>query len=99
MDGGLQGASAFWSTASQSEVVSFFRHLGEDVSELDSAALQVARRLAFERLPRLSNRALRVSSQKEVTLNLLGTRGIVVLIFNISPTFFEVDNLGTNTRR
>ena len=59
MDGGLQGAaSAFWSTASQGEVVSFFRHLGEDVSELDSVALQVAGRLAFERLPRLSDRAL-----------------------------------------
>ena len=59
MDGGLQGAaSTFWSTASQGEVVSFFRHLGEDVSELDSAALQVAGRLAFERLPRLFDRAL-----------------------------------------
>ena len=59
MDGGLQGAaSAFWSTASQGEVVSLFRHLGEDVSEPDSAALQVAGRLAFERLPRLANRAM-----------------------------------------
>ena len=59
MDGGLQGAaSAFWSTASQGEVVSFFRHLGEDVSELDEAALQVAGRLARERLPRLSDRAV-----------------------------------------
>eukprot|EP01048_Picozoa_sp_COSAG05_P013159 COSAG05_NODE_1375_length_5050_cov_3.472632_1_plen_63_part_00 len=33
MDGGSQGAaSAFWATASQGEVVTFFRHLGEDVS-------------------------------------------------------------------
>ena len=59
MDGGLQGAaSAFWSTASQGEVVSFFRHLGEDVSELDDAGLHVAGRLARERLPRLSDRAV-----------------------------------------
>ena len=59
MDGGLQGAaSAFWSTASQGEVVSFFRHLGEDVSELDGAVLQVAGRLAFEHLPWLSDHAL-----------------------------------------
>ena len=59
MDGGLHGAaSAFWSTASQGEVVSFFRHLGEDVGALDDAGLQVAGRLARERLPRLSDRAV-----------------------------------------
>ena len=59
MDGGLQGAaSTFWSTASQGEVVSFFRHLGEDGSELDSVALQVTGRLAFERLPRFAHRAM-----------------------------------------
>ena len=39
-------------------MVSFFRHLGEDVSELDDAGLQVAGRLARERLPRLSDRAV-----------------------------------------
>ena len=49
MDGGLQGtASAFWATASQGEVVTFFRHLGEDVSMLDDAELQVAARLTGE---------------------------------------------------
>ena len=59
MDGGSQGAaSAFWATASQGEVVAFFRHLDEDVSELDSPAMQVAGRLALERLPRLSDRAV-----------------------------------------
>ncbi len=40
MDGGSQGAaSAFWATASQGEVVTFFRHLGEDVSMLGNADL------------------------------------------------------------
>ena len=59
MDGGSQGAaSAFWATASQGEVVTFFRHLGEDVSMLGNADLQVAARLARERLPRLSDRAV-----------------------------------------
>ena len=59
MDGGFQGAaSAFWATASQGEVVTFFRHLGEDVSMLGNADLQVAARLARERLPRLSERAV-----------------------------------------
>ena len=59
MDGGSQGAaSAFWATASQGEVVNFFRHLGEDVSMLGNADLQEAARLARERLPRLSERAV-----------------------------------------
>ena len=59
MDGDSQGAaSAFWATASQGEVVTFFRHLGEDVSMLGNADLQVAARLARERLPRLSERAV-----------------------------------------
>ena len=39
-------------------MVAFFRHLDEDVSELDSPAMQVAGRLALERLPRLSDRAV-----------------------------------------
>ena len=59
MDGGSQGAaSAFWSTASQGEVVTFFRHLGEDVSMLGEAdltgnsapfVLDCGRRLVFSR--------------------------------------------------